>query len=109
MTNAELSELLFDSLELWGVNGQTSLRGDDVHVVTNGGHTIAIRRLSAEGKAWSVQTLAWPAGEPAPSRVFRTCASVVPMLRTVRALLSETKPEARLRFASERPPTSGGH
>jgi hypothetical protein len=109
VTNAELSELLFDSLDLWGVIGQTRLQGDDVHVVTNVGHTVAIRRLGPAELGWSVQILAWPADEPAPARLIRTCASVVPMLRTVRALLSGPKPEARLRFASERTPASGDH
>ena len=109
MTNAQLSELLFDSLDLWGVIGQTKLQGDDVHIVTKVGHTVAIRRLGAAGQGWSVQILAWPAEEPAPARLVRTCASVIPMLRTVRALLSAASPEARLRFASERPPASGSH
>jgi hypothetical protein len=109
VTNAELSELLSDSLDLWGVIGQTRLQGDEVHIATNVGHTVAICRLGAAKQGWSVQIMAWPADEPAPARLVRACASVVPMLRTIRALLSAAKPESRLRFASERPPASGGH
>jgi hypothetical protein len=109
VTTAEISELLSDSMDLWGVIGETKLQGDDLHIVTKVGHTVAIRSLGASGQGWSVQILAWPADEPAPARLVRACASVVPMLRTIRALLSAAKPEARLRFASERPPASGGH
>jgi hypothetical protein len=108
VTNTELSDLLRDSLQLWGVVGRTSLEGDEVRVVTKAGHAIAIGRLSPMGKEWSVQMLAWPAAESPPARTTRICASVVPLLRTVRAVLSGKNPEARLRFASERPLASDG-
>src|SRR5258707_13900933 len=98
MTNAALGALLPDSLALWGVIGRTIVGDDDVRVVTDTGHDIAIRRPDIAARGWSVQILKWPADDPPPPRLIRTCASVVPLLRTARALVSANQAEARLSF-----------
>jgi len=99
MTNTELSDLLFDSLALWGVIGRTIVGDDEVRVITESGHDLAIRRADTAARRWSVQILKWPADGPPPARLARPCASVVSLLRTVRALATD-----RPGFASERPP-----
>ncbi len=104
MTYAELGDLLLDSLALWGVIGRTIVGDDEVRVMTDTGHDIAIRRPDTAARGWSVEILKWPANDPPPARLIRACASVVSLLRTARALVSAKQAEARLSFASERPP-----
>jgi hypothetical protein len=99
MTNAELSDLLLDSLALWGATGRTIVGDDEVRVTTDTGHDIAVRRLDTAARGWSVEILNWPTALP-PTRRFRTCASVVSLLRTIRALVDANQAEARLSLES---------
>jgi hypothetical protein len=103
MNNSELSDLLIDSLALWGVSGRTIVGNEKVRVLTDIGHDIAIRRPGAAARSWEVEILEWPADDSSPARRVRNCASVVSLLRTARALLDENPAEARLSFAAERP------
>jgi hypothetical protein len=104
MTNAELSDLLLDSLALWGVIGRTSVGKNEVRLVTEAGQDIAIRRQVTARKGWSLEILKWPVEIPAPARPIRTCASVVSLLRATRALVDAKRTEARLRFTPAAPP-----
>jgi len=109
MTNVELSDLLLDSLALWGAIGRTIVDDDEVRITMDTGHDIAIRRQNTGATGWSIEILKWPADATPPGRRIRTCASAVSMLRTVRALVRASQEEAHLSFASERPSTDESH
>jgi hypothetical protein len=109
MTNAELSDLLLDSLALWGAIGRTIVGDDEVRITTDTGHDIAILRQNTVARGWSIEILKWPADAAPPGRRIRTCASVVSLLRTVRALVRTSQEEAHLSFASERPSANESH
>jgi hypothetical protein len=98
MTNTELSDLLSDCLSLWGVTGQTFVGKEAVRLVTEAGYDIAIHHHITPGNGWSVEILKWPAGDPAPARPIRTCASIVSLLRAIRALVGANQTGIRLRF-----------
>jgi hypothetical protein len=106
MNNSELSDLLIDSLALWGVSGRTIVGNENVRVLTDIGHDIAIRRPSAAARGWEVEILKWPADDSLPARRIRNCASVVSLLRATRALINSNPEEARLSFTAERPSVS---
>jgi hypothetical protein len=103
MNNSELSDLLIDSLALWGVSGRTIVGNENVRVLTDIGHDIAIRRPGAAARSWEVEILKWPADDSPPARRIRNCASVVSLLRTTRALLIANPEEVRLSSTTARP------
>ena len=86
MTNVQLSDLLLDSLALWGAIGRTVVGDDEVRITTDIGKDIAIRRQNTLARGWSIEILKWPVEALPPGRRVRSCASVVSLLRTARAL-----------------------
>jgi hypothetical protein len=102
MTNVQLSDLLLDSLALWGAIGRTVVGDDEVRITTDIGKDIAIRRQNTLARGWSVEILKWPVDAVPPGRRVRSCASVVSLLRTARALVSASREDTNSSLASER-------